>query len=64
MKGTTGFTGTNIRSQVLAGDENLGIVTYVVLEARRVCRGREHRKGRHRKPGTVLSWSTGPMLLL
>lgn len=33
MKGTPGFTGTNIRSEVSAGDENRGVVTYAAFEA-------------------------------
>lgn len=33
MKGTPGFTGTNIRSEVSAGDENRGVVAYAAFEA-------------------------------
>lgn len=33
VKGTPGFTGTNIRSEVSAGDENRGVVAYAAFEA-------------------------------
>lgn len=61
MKGTPGFTGTNIRSEVSAGDENRGVVAYAAFEATGFAEVENTGRGGREagRPGAVLSRPTG-----